>query len=536
MNTKDSNDGRKQLEAFIAGELKGKAFDAFQASLKGDPELRDRYRRAMRLDARYRELAERDLPTEELGTFVPETGTMRWAGWGVAAALAIGLFVSLVDQNTPDRIESRGGAPELLPVNKIDEMPIAFLSMQSDADWEELELREDHLLGAGQLKLRSGLAQVEFLNGAMLVVEGPTEMTLIDDMNVRCSHGKLRVHVPEQAHGFTVHGPDMKVVDLGTEFGYVASKGHAEVHVFDGEVRLEAGMETRIVEAGNAMRLSGAEWGSFQFDEKAFADSRLILARSQDRLTLRQKEWVGYRDQMMKDEGLVLFYDFEERSPGGRAVLDLGQNGSPKHHGTAVGGRMAEGRWPGATAVEFKQGSDRVRLQVNETIESLTLMAWVRIDGFDRRWQSLMLSDHWDVGDVHWQISDEGELIIGIQTPGQGHGSYHSDKRILGRKDLGKWVHLAFVYDPVSGLARHFLNGRVVSEHVIKQAVPLTIGNADLGNWTLPEATGWDVRNLNGRIDEFWILSRPLTREEIRQQYERSRPEETISMARLAKG
>jgi hypothetical protein len=51
---------------------------------------------------------------------------------------------------------------------------------------------------------------------------------------------RIRAFVPEPAQGFVIETPDYQAVDLGTEFAMsVGSDGRSEVHVVDGEVRLD---------------------------------------------------------------------------------------------------------------------------------------------------------------------------------------------------------------------------------------------------------------------------------------------------------
>src|SRR5690606_32641359 len=107
--------------------------------------------------------------------------------------------------------------------------------------------------------------------------------------------------------------------------------------------------------------------------------------------------------------------------------------------------------------------------------------AWVRIDGFDRRWNSLMLTDGWDLGEPHWQLSREGELILGVKS--SPFSNYFSPP-VLGQADLGRWVLLVTVYDADAGHVSHYVDGRRVSREAIRRATPLRIGPAEIGNWT----------------------------------------------------
>src|SRR5690606_10314798 len=123
--------------------------------------------------------------------------------------------------------------------------------------------------------LRSGLAQIEFFSGATVIVEGPAELELESAWRVVCRSGRLRAFVPEPAQGFVVSTPDYEAVDLGTEFGLsVGGDGRSEVHVVDGEVRLDAadGRELRHLGPGSAIRASDGELTEIESRGEAFVD------------------------------------------------------------------------------------------------------------------------------------------------------------------------------------------------------------------------------------------------------------------------
>ena len=85
--------------------------------------------------------------------------------------------------------------------------------------------------------LKSGAAEVALENGVRLVLSGPCEVQLVNEMRGRIFRGSLIAKVPSAAHGYTLTTPSSKVIDLGTEFGVaVDQSGKSEVHVFKGEV------------------------------------------------------------------------------------------------------------------------------------------------------------------------------------------------------------------------------------------------------------------------------------------------------------
>lgn len=109
------------------------------------------------------------------------------------------------------------------------------------------------------LELRSGWAEVETSRGARVRLEGPCELALNSPMHSRLVRGRIVTHVPPTAHGFTVAGPGLAVVDLGTAFKMsVSDKGATGVRVLVGRVRVELGNKAAPVEltADHALRLA----------------------------------------------------------------------------------------------------------------------------------------------------------------------------------------------------------------------------------------------------------------------------------------
>jgi hypothetical protein len=92
-------------------------------------------------------------------------------------------------------------------------------------------------------RVTSGSATLDLPNVGQIVLEGPTELELLDPMRARLRQGRIRARVTE-ASGFVVEYPDGKVTDLGTEFGIsVPPAGTVDARtslvVFDGAVDLE---------------------------------------------------------------------------------------------------------------------------------------------------------------------------------------------------------------------------------------------------------------------------------------------------------
>ena len=77
----------------------------------------------------------------------------------------------------------------------------------------------DQFLKAGDaLRFDSGVVQVEFHQGAVVVLEGPADFVCEDANHATLNAGKLAAVAPPWAVGFRVATPKFDVVDHGTEF------------------------------------------------------------------------------------------------------------------------------------------------------------------------------------------------------------------------------------------------------------------------------------------------------------------------------
>ena len=416
----------------------------------------------------------------------------------------------------------KGTTPAAAPAELSHAPGVAVLSRLVDARWgtESPDHEEGMTVPSGIFRIESGLAQLEFFSGAILIVEGPAELNLASAWKISCKSGRLRAFVPEPAQGFEIETPDYKAVDLGTEFALsVASDGRSEVHVVDGEVRLDnkGGGELRTLSTGNGVLSRGGVFEPVRGGGTDFVDRRQLLNLANAGSSVRYREWLTTRNSIAKDPATLVLFDFENQEPWDRQLINQ-KPGGPK--GAIIGAQWTEGRWPGKGALEFKRITDRTRLQVPGTFEALSFAAWVRIEGFDRWLSSLFLTDGFESGEVHWQISNLGELILGISNGGPAN-TFSPPVILPG--DLGRWIHLAATIDRKFGVVTHYRDGEIVVQSTSAAIPPLVIGNAEIGNWQA-QGSGNPIRSLNGRMDEFLILSRVLSPEEVMKIYQAGLP------------
>jgi hypothetical protein len=330
------------------------------------------------------------------------------------------------------------------------------------------------------------------------------------------------------------------LVDLGTEFGLnVLDDGVAEVHVFDGKVELYDAESNRNLttrrelNAGDALTVDrdGTSKPIAARDADFVTPTRLSQmtdARQQEQL----RDWRAYRDTLQDDPRVVAYYPFDRNDAEDRLLIGHGANGSTLT-GAIVGCEWSEGRWPDKPSLQFKRPGDRVRIAIPGEFESLTYSTWLRVDGLDREFNSLLLTDGFFANGRHWQIRQEGVLVLRVKRTRKDVYGYETDS-IFNLFRLGQWVHLATVYDNDKSHVTHYVNGQLATREPLREAASgmLKIGNATIGNWSFPsDATPRNdaqrarrVRNLNGCMDELIVFGEALDEQEVRRIYEVGRP------------
>jgi hypothetical protein len=292
--------------------------------------------------------------------------------------------------------------------------------------------------------------------------------------------------------------------------------------VFKGEVELHPSSAARTglregqaatVGADGTLRLFEAHASAFT--SPANLDARAAAARRQ-----RYESWQASEDRGNADPALLARYLFDLPETGGRSLRNCARSPSAAGEAAIVGCGRAEGRWPGKGALEFRNLSDRVRVSLPGEFRSLTLAVWVRVDGLERPFNSLLMSDSFKPGAVHWQIRGNGAVHLGVAGPGSpGRVDLVGyDSPVVFTPDrFGRWTHVAMVYDAAARQVTHYADGRPLKRQPLKTEASLRIGHAEFGNWN-PDTMTSDrtpIRYLSGRMDEFAVYNRALSDAEI---------------------
>lgn len=535
------------LDAYLNGTIEADKFEAMQEHLLQNEDFRKIARRYLSLDDGLYNLEEsgdslsqawqgKPDPEPQNISFFPRIAPLAAAA-GLAFLLGSGLMFWLKNsdsQATPvAKTEKASPAPSA--------KGFAVIGSLFDVTWPENESprRAGDSLGAEKFHLTSGTAEIQFFSGALMTVQGPAEISLKSAWEADCHQGAVRMKVPPAARGFILHSPSSEIIDLGTEFGLVVKDGEGKVEVFDGEIAVKHHDDERMhVFKGQAVTLSpDAPLAALSAGQVTVPDTRKFTPHATKQISSGFESWKAHRDSLATNKDLIAYYTFD-RDPATGLIPNVALPRNPELDGASILAEPVNGRWPGLkSAFEFRRPGSRIRVNLPGEFPALTLSCWVRIDSLDRNYNALFMADSYENGEPHWQIQEDGRLMLSIMvddqkrhpvypTKGRFHHIYYSPK-IWDLSKSGRWMHLTSVYNPAAQNVTHFLNGEQISSEDIQPSFvvnTLRIGNGEIGNWGQPlrKDPSFTIRNLNGRMDELAIFRSALTPDQIAAFYKES--------------
>jgi hypothetical protein len=464
-------------------------------------------------------------------------------------------------QEHPLGIDTSAPAPAL-PEARSTTGDLAVLSKAIGVEWQgEYRPSVGDSLIAGELSLRKGTVQLEFLSGVRLLIEGPAvvEMRAVDE--VRLKHGLASCFVSEMGRGFRMLTSDMEVIDLGTAFSLDVREGQAsEVHVLEGSVEIKSGaQETMELREQHAIRMSPAGPLNVAFAPERFPKPAALESQQQLFQAIRFEKWSELSRKLQSDPSLLLYFAFDKVSSNTFELDNRAQDPSRATSGVIIGCSWDQGRWPHKPALLYRQPTDRVLFQVAGAHQQLTFVIWARIDALTQPLTSLLMTEeplrrvtlnplpqitHHNLADirtatevraVRWELfGPEPRLSLAVgyrqdKSKLLAYTSFHAAHDFPSPLNWGKWCCLAVTCDTETGRVIQYYNGQKIHSGRLKHSDPIvldymTLGNLSVSDEEVERSAGLARRRFYGAFDELLIAERILSDQELSEIYRIGQP------------
>jgi ferric-dicitrate binding protein FerR (iron transport regulator) len=491
--TLDDSD-RVELNELCSALVDGAADDAQRARLedllRGSEEARRFYVRAMQLSASLHSYAG-EMQSEPANVVRPPQWR-RWAAPLAAAALVmLGLWLAGVFERTAD------------PANADDQDSVARVTGGKDCLWAGVaHSTGDDLASGERIELKSGVAEVTFDSGALLLVEGPALLDIRSAWEAELHRGTVRANVPQEAIGFRVTNPAVEIVDLGTEFSVTAGDGEAEVFVHKGAVEVHP----RDAQGRRQAKSVLSENQARRFAKAGPGDVRDGSA----------ERWQKLAGKIVVERLARPFtyarWSFDEAAGPAAAV-----EGSAKPFVIGSGAAWAPGKFGGALGFD---GKFTARAELTGPLRKgvRTVAFWTRVPehASDAGVFASVPANKFRL-DLSWNRAPADGVVGALRfqaLPG----------RVVGTSPLnnGRWQHIAAVFNvtpknPGKQSVKLYVNGRLENlsgQRPFRAVAEKLAAEQDPALWLGGSPAG--IERFVGQLDELVIADRQFTPQEIR--------------------
>ncbi len=417
-----------------------------------------------------------------------------WITAGSAAAAAVLLACLFLASWKPKVVEAPQ-PPSDSPVAGARLEQVATLSGCHAAQWADpghsVEVGEK--LSPGRLNLLSGIVEITFADGAVVLLEGPGEFEVLGASRGFLHHGQAVVRISRQARGFVLATRDVDILDLGTEFAVrVERSGKTEIQVLEGNVVAqmsntdEGAIVKRPIEAGEAIAVDAR--ADLPVQEIPYAPERYV------------------RELPVK-KSLVLHYAFDKDE--GERVRDIS---NAENHGKSHGTKWtAAGRGPRNGACEFDGEESFINAGAAPTLkmtDQVTIAAWLLPVTFEnsrnpRNFRNV-LSDHGTSENNGKILRLQGNRLEYLMGP---EGSPEVGVELSA---AGKWCHAVATFDGAA--MRLYIDGAQVAARPHLGEIPLNRGPILIGK------SGFD-EYFHGLLDDVMLYNRAMSEKEVKELY-----------------
>lgn len=436
---------------------------------------------------------------------------------------------------------------------------VAVLSQSVNAEWGG-EHRPDagDSLTPGDLILRQGTIQIEFLAGVRLLLQAPADIQIRAADEVLIRHGSASCFVTEMGRGFRVLTKEMEVIDLGTAFSIdVKRDGKPEVHVLDGSVEIKSpqGATVELTEM-HAIRMGDDGPENVEYSPDRFPKTSDLRGRQRAVAEQSYERWKANADRVSQDPSVLLHYTFEETDPSALELGNVAKDASRATNGVVIGCQWDRGRWPSKRALVYRNAGDRVLFQVPGSVDAATFLVWARVDAMTQDTTSLLMTEHPErramflatdnqslanamqrrrqssVETVRWELSQYTHNVMFSVGHGMDRSEYdeYAVAHPYTRSDRwGTWACMGVTCDVKKREVVHYLNGQPIGTGQFEWADPLLLDFMELGNFgatteELEQVDSSAQRRFYGAIDELLIADRVFNASEIHAFWKNGQP------------
>lgn len=456
----------------------------------------------------------RSRPRNQMAT-VPTSNRFRYST-GLKALVAVSVFALFVFQAyrefVPVKNQELPAEIELAPLNltgKITSIADPVFALENPV------FKPGQLLENDRIRLESGWVELELINKARIVLEGPVDFQINSSMKLLCNSGRLSAFIPPEATRLEVATPQMVVRDIGTEFVVDVTETDSSVHVVRGKVDVNwFNADWRSFETGEALKID-ADYKPLRFSA-VFDLFITSLAMKRKESAYRQKKQER-RDRLQQkwthDDSLLYRLNPDE----------VAEN--------QFGSRLFDGPIDGMKSIALSRKSGRKTASIPVSIDakprSLTLVSTFQIETLRRGCNALFMGRDRSVSDsssvknglqgnkVYWQLSGRGTVQLMIGKDGSDVPDEYESPPVFSKKNLKTWTCLATTIDAEAQMITFYKDGQCVVSLPMKNVPEIDLTGMDIGNWQRRVASKTDVR-FEGRIAEFYVFDRSLSIEEIR--------------------
>ena len=535
MNKTEKAREREVFRRLADGSLTADEFSAVEQRLLSDTGFRERYIRAIDVEAGLYEAF--NFPGDfQVNSTCTLTRTLLITV-AVACAIAVMVFAGrwgwMLWTPNPHSENIASGLPALKPVAIVTQV------IQADESTAN-SLKPGTQIIPGALNVTKGQVQIEFLNGIQMNIEGPAELQILSVDSATLIAGKAAVLVPKGSRGFVLNTPDAAIVDLGTEFSVAVGKeGASEVQVVDGMIDVSLlgndgnTLTSERVTKAKSLRVNRNPATLEQIDSPTVA-----LPKMQKQISAPLRVSEAYV-RSIRTAHPVIYWRFDKLVDG-RIPNEISSDWSGIVHAASddpdaiiVGDGMAR----------FKPSHQPHRIELEGGIpsfnrESFTVEFWVSLDNF--HWATLFAvapdepaTSNRTLGLIESLVELPYKSSL-VYSPGSFRFLYrhpageNGGTNVFSDRDStpGLWHHLVAIKTP--GGMKLFLNSKLVRQFTEPTACDEETYRFFIGALYKDRCD----RQLSGAISEFTLYLRALEESEISEHFQLMTADGSQSIAR----